>query len=324
MTDRPTTSRRRLLAAVGTAGASTAIAGCHDDEPRWVAADVPTDAALYDVVTAADGAYAVGEDGTVIARDDGDWTVRLESGIGGAGDGLRSAAVTSTGRSIWVAGDGGALGYYDAVADHAVDLSAPNEKTSSWSAVAAAGVDGAERLLVVNTSGELLAGRRDGATVAWADVVEPGSGSTLADIDLSAPAGAYAIDTDGGVFASTDGGRTWDRIGIADAEVDFAAVAAVDDGHVSVAGGNGTVFSYDGEEWTRSRLGEQPVGALVRDRYDALAVAVDGTVYERRYGEWTDPDRLPSGNELHAVTLGTARSPPVVVGESGTAFERRY
>lgn len=317
-------SRRAVLAAVGAAVGSLSLSGCVDPDSEWVAADVPTDATLYDVVATADGAYAIGEDGTVLARDDGEWTVRLENGIGSAGDGLRSAAVTSNGRAMWVAGDSGALGLYDVVADRVADFSAPKEKTTSWTAIAAAGLAGDERLTVINSSGELLRGRRDGADVAWGDVTEPGSGSSVTDIDLTPLAYGYVVDTDGGVFESRDGGVSWSRIGIENAAVDFGAVAATDSGHVTVAGGNGVLYRYNGVGWSRTTLGEQPIVALARDRDDALAVSSSGTIYEPGFDGWTELTRLEAGNELLAVALGTARTPQLVVGESGTVFERRY
>ncbi|WP_246999110.1 WD40/YVTN/BNR-like repeat-containing protein [Halosolutus gelatinilyticus] len=326
MPDRRSCTRRAVLASIGAGVGSLSIAGCVDVDPdsEWVAADVPTDAALYDVVTTAGGVYAVGEDGVVLARDGDDWTVRLENGIGGAGDGLRTAAVTSNGRAMWVAGDSGALGLYDVVADHVADFSAPEEKTTSWTAVAAAGLAGDERLTVINSSGELLRGRRDDATVEWFDVVEPGSGSSVTDVSLTPLAYGYVVDTDGGVFESRDGGVSWSRIGIADAAIDFETVAASDSGHVTVAGGNGTVYTYNGVDWSRTTLGEQPIAALARDRYDAMAVSSSGTIYERGFDGWSESARLEPGNELHAVALGTARTPQLVVGESGTVFERRY
>ncbi|QCS43470.1 hypothetical protein [Natrinema versiforme] len=317
-------SRRAVLAAVGAAAGSLSIAGCADTDSEWVAADPPTDAALEAVVTTADGAYAVGEDGIVLARDGGDWTVRLERGLGGAGDGLRSAAVTSNGRAMWVAGDSGALGYYDVVADRAVDFSAPKEKTTSWTAVAAAGLAGDERLTAINSSGELLRGRRDGATVDWSDVIKPGSGSSVTDIDLTPLAYGYVVDTDGGVFESRDGGVSWSRIGLEGAGVDFATVAATDSGRVSVAGGNGVVSTYNGVDWSRTTLGEQPIAALARDRDTALAVSSAGVLYERGFDGWAELADLRPGNELRSVALATARSPQLVVGESGTIFERRY
>lgn len=321
-TDRRRTSRRAVLAAVGTAAAS--LAGCLDGDSEWVAADVPTDAALYDVVQTAAGAYAVGEDGVVLAREGGDWTVRLERGLADAGDGLRTAAVTSNGRALWVAGDSGAIGLYDVVADRAVDFSAPKEKTTSWTAIAAAGLAGEERITAINSSGELLRGRRDGAEMTWGDVSKPGSGSSIADIALTSLSYGYIVDTDGGVFGSRDGGATWARIGIDGAGVDFAAVSAIDTGHVTVAGGNGAVYGYNGVDWSRATVGEQPIAALARDRDTALAVSSSGAIYERSFDGWTPLVRLRPGNDLHAVALGTARSPRLVVGESGTVFERRY
>jgi len=155
-------------------------------------------------------------------------------------------------------------------------------------------------------------------------VSKPGSGSSITDIALTSLAYSYIVDTDGGVFESRDGDVTWTRIGIDGAGVDFAAVSAIDTGHVTVAGGNGVVYGYNGVDWSRATVGEQPIAALARDRDTALAVSASGVIYQRRFDGWEPLVRLRPGNDLHAVALGTARSPQLVVGESGTVFERLY
>ncbi|MFC4990387.1 WD40/YVTN/BNR-like repeat-containing protein [Saliphagus infecundisoli] len=320
MSDRP--SRRRVLAG---ALASLGVAGClSDPDGRWVRADVPTDATLHGVVATREGAYAVGEDGIVLARADGGWSVRLPSGPAGARNELRSVDVTDNGRTVWFAGDSGALGAYDVVADRAVDFTAPNGLTSSWEAIAVGGLSGSERLFLVNSSGFVLRGRRDGTALEWAGATEPTTGSSVAALDVTPLEYAYLCDTDGGVYESGDGGETWRRLGVEGASVTFHDAAAVDPGHVSVVGGNGVIYRYDGGAWSRTVVGQQPLTSIVRDRYDGLAVSAAGGVYERSFDGWEELEAIDAGNDLRAVTLGTSRTPRIIVGESGTVLERRF
>ncbi|WP_323171145.1 hypothetical protein [Natrialba sp. PRR66] len=325
-TGRDRIRRRTVLAAIGGAAVSVSasLAGCGETIAEWTPAAVPTDATLYDVGTTATGAVAVGEDGIVLTRDDESWSVALPNGPGETADTLRSLAVTNNGRAVWAAGDSGALGLYDVVADQAVDFSAPKEMTSSWTAVAVAGLAGEERITALNGSGELLHGQRDGASVEWAEVIEPGTGSSVTDVDITPLSYVYTVDTDGGAFESRDGGDTWTRIGIDAAAVDFDAVAAVDSGAVSVAGGDGTVWNYNGVGWSRASLAETAITALVRNRYDALAIASSGDLFERDFDGWTTQTTLPAQNDPLAIALGTSRAPELVVGESGMVIERQY
>lgn len=315
-------SRRETLAALGAA--AVPLAGCSGVESEWAAVDGPTDATLNDVATTREGAYAVGEGGVVVGRDETGWSTAVADGPAGDQNGLRSAGVTSNGRVVWFAGDSGAVGLYDTVAEHVADFSAPGEKTSSWEAVAVAGLAGSERIFLVNGSGELLRGTRHGADVEWDEVTKPGSGSSVTALDVTPLEYAYLCDTDGAVYESSDAGGTWERIGIEGAGVDFDDVAAVDSGHVDVAGGDGVVYRYDGAGWSRTTVGEDPIRALARDRYGALAVNAVGGIYERTFDGWTELAAAHAGNELLSIALGTPRTPQIAVGESGTVLERRY
>lgn len=315
-------SRRRFLA--GTL-ATLGVAGClSDPDEEWVSVDAPTDATLHDVVATREGAYAVGEDGIVLDRDDDGWSVRLASGPAGAQNELRSVDVTANGRMVWFAGDSGALGAYDVVTDHAVDFTAPDGLTSSWEALGVGGLSGSERLFLVNSSGFVLRGRRDGSTLEWAETTEPTTGSSVAALDVTPHEYAYLCDTDGGVYESGDGGETWRRIGVDGASINFYDVAGVDSGHVSVVGGNGIIYRYDGGAWSKTVVGQQPLTAIVRDRYDGLVVSMAGGVYERSFDGWNELEGIDVGNDLRALTLGTSRTPRIIVGESGTILERRF
>ena len=321
-------SRRDVLTAIGGTALSAALAGCGgvggDRGSEWVRVDAPTEATLRDVVTAADGTYAVGEDGILLRRGDDGWSVVFDGGPAGAENGLRSAAVTSNGRAVWFAGDSGALGLYDVVAERVADFSAPEGRTSSWEAIGVGGLAGSERAVLVNSPGAFVRGRRDGADIEWTDLPAPGSGASVAAMDVTPLSYVYVCDTTGGVYESPDAGASWERIGIEGASVVFEDIVAIDAGHVDVAGGNGALFRYDGVGWERTTVGEQPIRALARDRHDALAVAAEERIYERTFDGWIDFDVAPVGDELLAIALGTPRTPQIAVGESGAILERRY
>ncbi|WP_276253957.1 WD40/YVTN/BNR-like repeat-containing protein [Halomontanus rarus] len=323
MIDSPV-SRRRFLATLGLA--SVPFAGCSGtgSESEWVLVDTPTDATLTDVVTASTGTFAVGEGGVVLRRGREMWSIALADGPTGAQNGLESADVTSNGRVVWFAGDSGALGAYDTVDETVLDVSAPEGWTSSWEALAVTGLAGGERLFLINSSGAFLRGRRDGSDVEWREPTEPGTGTSVAAMAVTPLEYGYVCDTSGDVYESADAGETWTRIGIEGASVNFHDVSAVDSGHVDVAGGDGVVYRYDGGEWSRTVIGEDPIRAIARDRYDALVVDSLGRISERTFDGWVELDRVDTGNEPLGIALGTPRTPQVVVGESGTVLERRY
>lgn len=100
-------------------------------------------------------------------------------------------------------------------------------------------------------------------------------------------------------------------------------MAAVDSGHVSVAGDYGTIYRYDGGAWAKAVVGEEPITAIVRDRYEGLAVGAAGGVYERGFDGWTELEAI-GADDLRAVALGTPRTPRIAVGASGTIVERRF
>ncbi|MFC4550838.1 WD40/YVTN/BNR-like repeat-containing protein, partial [Halorussus sp. GCM10023401] len=234
-------------------------------DPEWSAADSPTDAALFDAAFAGSSAFAVGEGGVVLADGaDGDWRVALADGPGADASDLRAAAATDDGNAVWVAGDGGALGRVDAETGRHVDHSAPADRTDAWTDVAVAGTAGDETLLLANGSGEVLRGRYRDGDVAWDAPKKPGSGSSLSGATFAADGTAYLCDTADGVFESTDGGETFDRVGVEGAEGTLADVAAASRSDCAVAADDGVCHRYDGTNWTPERVADEPLRALAR------------------------------------------------------------
>jgi len=120
---------------------------------------------------------------------------------------------------------------------------------------------------VAGDSGKIYYSLENGGT-GTRDYVTPGSGFALPAVDFHGPRSGHAIDTNGRVFA-TDDGVTWNATGIEDANATFCGLDSDAPDDVAVSGGNGTVLTYDGPNWTPDALG------------DAVVVGSSGIVLDR-------------------------------------------
>lgn len=288
-----------------------------DTEHEWEEADVPTDATLTDVVS-HDGAFAVGEGGVVLARDAEGWEIALDHGPAAESESLNGVAVTGDGSTVWFAGDNGALGRYDVSAGRHTDHSAPDSRTDTWADIAITGRAGEERIVIVNGSGEVLRGENDDGTIAWDEPTKPGSGSSIAGVVFGGDRG-YLCDTNQSVYETTDGGESYEKIGIEGANTDFADLAAAEE--LVVAGGDGSVFRYDGTNWTTLRASEEVLSAIDLVEGTGLAAGDGGTVCELKGGDW-GPTETPVENDLRGVAVGDG-GPDIAVGAGGTVIECR-
>lgn len=323
-------SRRDVLKVVGgtlaaggvTATAVTGAAGESSDSD-WVEASTPTGKSIFDVVQTVNGPYAVGSSGNILARSGGWWELVVDSGPSTKENSLYSVDVTDDGKYIWFAGGSGALGYFDVTTGRKYDHTAPMEKTSTWEGIGVAGVADEESIYVANGSGEVLDGHRDDdACMQWDEVVKPGGGSTIPEVDFQAAntSRGYAVDTSQQVYRTTDGGDTWSTVGVEDAQVAFYDVLSYDD-TVLVAGGSGRVYRRDCDcnLWTPVDVGAKTVHALSRDGDTVLGAGGSGRVYERTADGWDVTD-APVGADLLGVAYGD--DVDVAVGSSGTILER--
>lgn len=303
-----------------------------DDQDEWRLVETPTSRTLHGVVHGVDGPYACGEGGILLDREDDEWRVLVERGPSVDENTLRAIGATDDGCRLWFAGDGGALGCYDAADGLLRDYSAPMEKTSTWEAVAAVGPTGEEQLRVANGSGEVLDCTVEDGCPVWGDVVEPGGGSTIPGLTAAPDGGFYAIDTSGGAYYEGSGGE-WEQIGVRNAEVDFHDVWA-DEDVVFIAGDDGIAYRYDPtcENWTPIHVGEGALQSIRSTETDVVATATDGRLYERAESvRWTERDTpteqtlldLALARSGETVDEGLATSPlDVVVAAGGTVLER--
>ena len=289
-----------------------------DESDGWSVAETPTTKVLHDVAQTADGPYAVGAEGNVLRRGEEGWELQIDAGPATKHNTLTAIDTTDDGKRVWFAGSSGALGMFDIETGRKYDYSAPEERTSTWEAIAVVGEDGTERLRVANGSGEVFPVTIDeDGCPQYGEPVKPGSGSTIPALDFGGET-AYAIDTSGNVFAETDG--EWVDIGIRNAQVNFFDLYADEDA-LLIAGGDGRVYRYDRacENWTPVEAGSATLYGIDRADGETVAVGASGRVYRRGSRDgWTDTDS-PVEEDLRAVVLG---EPDVAVGAGSVVIER--
>lgn len=312
----PSEPESAMARTSASADNTTADEDSSDVDREWTEVDAPTDEGLCDVVAGRGGPYAVGDEGTVLARRDG-WEAVLERGPTTQGNALCGAAVSADGRHIWFAGNNGVLGQYDADELRFTDYSAPRNITNDWADVDAVGPAGEETLFLVDDSGQLLRGTNDSGELTWDEPRTPGDGSSMTTIAFIDGAG-YCCDTNACVYETTDG-DSWERIGIENAGADFTDIAPVRRESISVSCDDGTVFRYDGINWTKRYVGEESLCAIDRTDETGLVSGEDGAIYDRVRGGW-ERESTPVEETLHGVAIGTD-CPSVAVGEDGTILE---
>jgi hypothetical protein len=313
-------TRRRVLrttgAALGAAIVGTTTAAAEDGD-EWTIEETPTGNTLYGVNYTTDGAYAVGGGGVVIRRTEDGWRKVLDGGPTGNGNGLYGSDVINDGSVLWFVGGSGAIGEYDVESGILEDHSAPNDVTNNFNDVSVRGEDGSANVYVAGDSGKIYYSFEDGETGTW-DGVTPGSGSNVNALDFFDARSGHAVDGNKTVFA-TDDGSTYDKLGIADANNNFYGVDSDGDADVTVVGGGGTVFEWNGSEWTRTGLGDASLRDVeVGDGAD-YTVGGGGKVFRRSGDTWAQED-TPTGENLKAVVAGPT---PLAVGAGGTVIARK-
>ncbi|WP_336343237.1 dockerin type I domain-containing protein [Halalkalicoccus ordinarius] len=295
------------------------------EEPApWNQVDSPVEETLHDTVHAADRGYAVGGEGYVLERDDtGTWTVVVQRGPTAEGNVLNSVDATELGGGIWFAGGSGVLGEYDTVEGQLTDHSAPEGKTSTWEAVAVSGAAGEETVHLVNGSGEYFSGtKQSDGSMEWGEVVEPGSGSSALGIDFLDDDTGYVCDTTSQVYETTDGGESWETIGIDGASVGLTDVTVRSADEIYVAGGDGSVFRYNGAVWTKHWAGDSELNAIDNTDEEVVTAGAEGTVFERTSRGWATADTDVESTLLGVSLDDTGLAPGIAVGTDGTIVEQ--
>lgn len=301
------------------------------DRPSgWHPVETPTDETLLDGAV-VDGvvAYAVGTGGIVLeTRPDDGASIVLADGPGANGNDLHGVDATADGTAVWIAGDNGSVGRVDVETGRHTDYSAPNDLTDNLSGIAVGGTAGGETILLINGSGEVLRGRYEGErtaetetdTLTWDAPLKPGSGSSCSGVVLVDDSVGYCCDTSNGVYETTDGGRSFDRIGLESADGTLVAIAALERGDCLVAADDGVVHRYDGPSWTPERVGDGSLAGL--DRHGERTVACGGETIHERATPTADWDRVEPDVDGSLLGVSIGATGGVAVGEDGTVVER--
>ena len=321
MTEQTALSRRTVLKGTGASivGAVALPGMASAGETKWTVAETPTDSALYDTKYTVEGAYAVGTGGIVIERTADGWRKVLDGGPTGNSNSLYGADVTDDGERLWFVGESGAIGEYDVATGNLNDRSAPMDVINNFNDVAVTGQAGEANVYVAGDSGKMYYSFENGREGTWEDVT-PGDGSNINAVDFYGDRSGHIVDGNKSVFHTTDG-ETWNKIGIADANVNLYGVDSDGADDVWVSGGGGMIFHWDGAEWTPTDTGDAGLQDIdvSDDDTDGLTVGGSGKVYDLTLGSW-EQEATPTGENLKAVVRG---SPDIAVGAGGIVIERR-
>jgi photosystem II stability/assembly factor-like uncharacterized protein len=316
------TTRRRFVKGLAGAAAATTLAGtaaaASDSADEWTTVETPTGNTLYDAARTSDGIYVVGAGGVVLRRTAAGYEKVLDGGPTGNGNSLYGADTTDDGSTLWFVGASGAIGEYDVEAGVLTDHSAPNDVTNNFNDVSVVGDPGSANVYVAGDSGKIYSSFADGATGTW-DATTPGSGSAINAIDFYDDRSGHAVDGNQTVFYTNDGG-SYDRLGIENANYNFYGVDSDGADDVTVSGGGGSVYNWDGAEWVRDDTGDAGLRDVeaCADCGCTLTVGGGGAVVREREGTWAR-EATPTGANLKAVVCGPTN---VAVGAGGTVIER--
>ncbi|WP_251341711.1 WD40/YVTN/BNR-like repeat-containing protein [Haloplanus halophilus] len=311
------TTRRTFLRSSAAAAALAVVPTIGAADRVWLDVETPVGSTLYDVETTVGGEFAVGGSGYVLKRADDGWRIAASGGPTGNGNNLYGSDVTDDGERLWFVGSSGAIGEYDVRTRGLNDHSAPNDVTNNFNDVAVTGEAGDANVYVAGDSGKIYYSFENGETGTW-NSVTPGSGSNINGVDFHGPRSGHAVDGNKTVFV-TDDGSTWEKVGIADANNNFYGVDSDAPDDLTVVGGGGTVYHWDGAEWVREDTGDASLRDVEMDGETGLAVGGGGVVFRRDAEGWTQ-EATPSGSNLKAVVDTDGLE--VAVGASATVLER--
>lgn len=295
-------------------------------ETAWEAVRTPFDADLEAAVHAADGPYAAGEEGILVAGGPNDWEPVIERDALEADGDLRAVDATRDGERVWFAGDNGVLGMFDVETGAAVGYDYTGTASSTWCELAVTGAAGDERALLANEAGAVVSFELDGEELAFSEPTRASESPVVALTTTETGVG-HAVDADGAVHTATATG--WEALGTIDAEGDPTDVAATQD-RLLVAATDGCLYEQEhgteyeqehGTEWRPTVIADEEVLAVEASDRETVAVVPESTIYTRedRESAW-ERSTVDTGDRLTALVLGAV---DVAVGENG-AVARRF
>lgn len=303
----------------------------NDSNDDWNQVDSPTDQTLHDVVLAASGPYAVGENGHLLAKQDDGWNPILERGPKVDSNTLRSAAVSEDGKHVWFTGDSGVLARYRSTeskkgdtltkTNQLADYTGTYDITTTWENIAVIGAAGEERILLSNASGEILCGENDNGNLSYGEMIEPGGGSSLSGFDFIDGSKGYVCDTNGTVYETTDGGTNYEIIGAREAPA-LNGISVANPENITAIGANGNIFSYNGNIWTEQYVGDEELTGidLNQEKNTGLICGSNGGIYFLEQDGWTH-STTPVTERLNSVLLDPDEA-YLAVGTNGTIVKK--
>jgi photosystem II stability/assembly factor-like uncharacterized protein len=293
-----------------------------ENEPGvWSLVRSSTENTIHDVALTSEGAYAVAEGGLLLKRQEDTWAPVLNDGPSSNGSDLYGLAVTADSTHLWLVGASGAIGEYDVTTGSLTDRSAPMDVTNNFRDVAVTGPADSANVYVTGASGQVYHSFENGASGTWNDTT-PGNGSALRAVDFHAARSGRLVDANQTVFNTTDGG-TWTSTGIENADVSLYGVDSDASDDVWGAAGSGTVFQWNGSEWTSTVIGEASLRDIEVASEDQSGYAVGGgaSVFAYDGTEWTS-EETPTTENLRSIVLSTSSTPAIAVGAGGTILEK--
>jgi len=290
-----------------------------EPDNAWAEVESGIDNTVHDVAYTTEGAYAVAGGGILLKRRDTGWEKVITDGPNSNGNDLFGLDVTADSTRLWLVGASGAVGEYDVTTDSLNDRSAPNDVTNNFRGVAVTGESGSARVTIVDASGKVHYSSSNGESGTW-ETVTPGSGAELLAVDFYAGTEGHLVDGNQKVFPTSDG-ETWgDAIGIEDADVGLSGLDSDASDDVWVVGGNGTVYQWDGAEWTPTDVGDTDLTdvEVADDDQSGYVVGKSGAVSAFDGNGWIR-QKTPTAQNLEAIVQG---NPDIAVGASGTILER--
>jgi hypothetical protein len=115
----------------------------------------------------------------------------------------------------------------------------------------------------------------------------------------------------------TGDGGTYETLGIENANYNVYGVDADGTDDVTVSGGGGSVYGWNGAQWVRDDTGDAGLRDVEEYGAGTLTVGGGGKLYREVDGTWSQ-EATPTSQNLTAVVSGVVEA---AVGASGTVIE---
>ena len=209
-----------------------------------------------------------------------------------------------------------------AVTDH----SAPDDSGDNINAIQSKGPSDAASIYTATDSGLWFYNFDDGAEGEW-NYETPGSGSNINGASMYGTRMGHIVDGNADSFKTTDG-KTFNKIGIPNADSTPYDVDSNGETAVWVSGDSGFVYRYDGANWNSTKVtpttdARLNVIDITTDNNDGYTAGASGKVFRlvegSGAGTWNE-EETPTESNLKGLAFNSDTA--VAVGASGTIIEK--